>query len=156
MSEERFWLVKENPGTFSIDDLEEHGLTPWYGVRNYEARNNMQEMSQGDRVLYYHSSANPPGVAGLARVEKEAYPDPTQFDEASPYYDEDADPDDPTWYRVDLAYESTFPRFVPLGTIKDDDRLQEMTLVNRSRLSVQPVEPEAFEIITRLGKDTQA
>lgn len=156
MSETSYWLVKENPGTFSIDDLEEHGSTPWYGVRNYEARNNMQAMNQGDKVLYYHSSANPPGVAGVARVEREAYPDETQFDEESPYYDEDADPDDPTWYRVDLAYEATFPRFVPLSEIKDDERLDEMTLVNRSRLSVQPVEPKEFEIIERMAKNSDA
>ncbi len=147
-----YWLVKENPSTFSIDDLEEHGSTPWYGVRNYEARNNMQAMSEGDRVLYYHSSASPPGVAGIARVVKEAYPDETQFDEGSPYHDPDADREDPTWYRVDIGYEETFPRLVPLSEIKADERLSEMTLVNRSRLSVQPVEEDAFEIITRMAK----
>jgi predicted RNA-binding protein with PUA-like domain len=151
MAEDRYWLVKESPSTFSIDDFEEKGSTPWYGVRNYEARNNMQEMAEGDLVLYYHSGANPPGVVGLARVEREAYPDPTQFDEDSPYHDEDATEDDPTWYRVDLTYEDTFERKVPLKEAKADERLQDMTLVNRSRLSVQPVEPEEFEVVLELA-----
>lgn len=152
MPENRYWLVKENPKSFSIEDLEAHGSTPWYGVRNYEARNNMQAMSEGDRVLYYHSSANPPGVAGVARVIQEAYPDGTQFDEESPYHDPDADPADPTWYRVDIAHEATFPRLVPLAEIKDEEALEGMTLVKRSRLSVQPVDGDAFEQITRMAK----
>lgn len=152
MPERSHWLVKESPSTFSIDELEEAGPTAWEGVRNYEARNNMQAMGEGDRVLYYHSSANPPGVAGVARVVKEAYPDPTQFDEGSPYHDPDADREDPTWYRVDIAHEQTFPRLVPLAEIKDDARLDGMVLVKRSRLSVQPVKAEAFETITRLAK----
>jgi predicted RNA-binding protein with PUA-like domain len=148
MSENRqYWLVKESPSSFSIDEFEETGQTPWYGVRNYEARNNMQEMDEGDLVLYYHSGANPPGVVGLARVVREAYADPTQFDEDSPYYDEDATEDDPTWYRVDLAYEDTFDRKVPLSEIKEDERLEDMTLVNRARLSVQPVTPDECAIV---------
>jgi len=145
------WLVKESPSSFSIEDFAEKGSTPWYGVRNYEARNNMQAMDEGDLVLYYHSGANPPGVVGLARVEREAYPDETQFDEDSPYYDEDATEDDPTWYRVDLAYEATFDRKVPLAEIKADDRLQDMTLVNRSRLSVQPVEADEYELVREMA-----
>jgi predicted RNA-binding protein with PUA-like domain len=145
------WLVKESPSSFSIEDFAEKGSTPWYGVRNYEARNNMQAMEEGDLVLYYHSSASPPGVVGLARVAEAAYPDPTQFDEDSPYYDEDATEDDPTWYRVDLAYEATFDRKVPLKEIKADDRLQDMTLVNRSRLSVQPVEADEYELVREMA-----
>jgi predicted RNA-binding protein with PUA-like domain len=151
MPERSYWLVKESPSSFSIDEFEATGETPWYGVRNYEARNNLQAMEDGDLVLYYHSGANPPGVVGLARVVREAYPDPTQFDGDSPYYDEDATEDDPTWYRVDLAYEDTFDRKVPLKEIKGTDELQDMTLVNRSRLSVQPVEPDAFDRVVELA-----
>jgi predicted RNA-binding protein with PUA-like domain len=153
MSEQSHWLVKESPGTFSIDDLEEAGTTAWFGVRNYEARNNMQEMEEGDRVLYYHSGANPPKVVGLARVVEEAYPDETQFDEDSPYHDEDATREDPTWYNVEIEHVETFERSVPLGEIKDREELEDMTLVNRSRLSVQPVEPDEFEVVREMARE---
>ncbi len=153
MPDESYWLVKESPSTFSIDDLEQAGSTPWYGVRKYEARNNMQEMSEGDRVLYYHSGANPPGVVGIARVAREAYPDETQFDEDSPYHDADSDPDDPTWYNVDIEFVERLPRKVPLKEIKADGRLDDMVLVNRSRLSVQPVEPKEFEMVREMAAD---
>lgn len=151
MPERSHWLVKESPSTFSIDELEEAGPTAWEGVRNYEARNNMQEMGQGDLVLYYHSGASPPGVVGVAKVAKAAYPDETQFDESSPYHDEKATRDDPTWYNVDLVHEETLPRKVSLKEIKADGRFDDMVLVNRSRLSVQPVEPEAFSAIRELA-----
>lgn len=151
MPERSYWLVKENPKTFSIEELEEEGPTAWVGVRNYEARNNMQEMAKGDLVLYYYSQANPPGVIGVAKVTREAYPDATQFDEDSPYHDEKSDPEDPTWYHVEIAHEETFPRKVPLSEIKAVDELSEMVLVNRSRLSVQPVEEAAFQRIREMA-----
>lgn len=147
------WLVKQNPASFPIDQLEKEGPTAWVEVRNYEARNNMQEMREGDLVLYYHSSANPSGVAGIAKVVEEAYADPTQFDEDSPYYDEDSDPDDPTWELVDIEHVETFPHLVPLSEIKGDGRLGDMVLVRRSRLSVQPVREKEFEIICEMGRD---
>ncbi len=151
MSQTSYWLVKESPSTFSIDELAEAGPTAWEGVRNYEARNNMQEMAEGDLVLYYHSGASPPGVVGVAKVAKAAYPDETQFDEGSPYHDEDATRDDPTWYNVDIVHEETFPRKVSLKEIKADGRFDDMVLVNRSRLSVQPVEESAFTAIRELA-----
>lgn len=146
------WLVKNNPDDFSIQDLEEEGPTAWVGVRNYEARNNMQEMEVDDLVLYYHSSANPSGVAGIARVVREAYPDHTALDPEHRYFDEDSDHDDPTWYMVDIDHEETFDRLVPLSEIKDDPAFDEMTLVNRSRLSVQPVDEDHFQRLRKLGR----
>ncbi len=151
MSERSHWLVKESPSTFSIDELEEAGPTAWEGVRNYEARNNMQEMAEGDLVLYYHSGASPPGVVGVAKVAKEAYPDETQFDEDHPYFDEKATREDPTWYNVEIVHEETFPRKVSLKEVKDDGRFDDMVLVNRSRLSVQPVAPDEFSAIRELA-----
>ena len=146
-----YWLMKSEPDVYSIDDLERDGSTMWEGVRNYEARNNMREMSEGDLVLYYHSRQSPPGVVGVARVAREAYPDPTQFDEDSPYHDEKSDEDDPRWWLVDVEFVEKLDRTVPLSEIKDEPALSEMVLVNRSRLSVQPVEEEEFEKVKEMG-----
>ena len=146
-----FWLMKSEPSTYSIDDLERDGRTHWDGIRSYAARNVMQEMGVGDRVLFYHSNANPPGVAGLARVVKEAYPDHTAWDPDSDYYDEKSTEDDPRWYMVDVEFVGKLPEFVPLADIKANDELDDMVLVNRSRLSVQPVEPREYEIVCRMG-----
>lgn len=147
-----YWLMKSEPGVYSIDDLEEDGETCWEGVRNYEARNNMQEMEEGDTVLFYHSATRPPGVAGIARVSREAYPDHYAFDPDHDYFDEKSDPDDPTWYMVDVEFVEKFDEPVTLSRIKEDDGLQDMVLVNRSRLSVQPVEKEEFERVRALAE----
>ena len=147
-----YWLMKSEPDVYSIDDLEEDGETCWEGVRNYEARNNMQEMEEGDMVLFYHSATRPPGVAGIARVSREAYPDHYAFDPDHDYYDEKSDPDDPTWYMVDVEFVEKLDEPVPLSRIKEEDELQDMVLVNRSRLSVQPVEKEEFERVRALAE----
>lgn len=147
----RCWLMKSEPNTYSIDDLERDGRTRWDGVRNYQARNLMREMEEGDRVLFYHSNASPPGVAGLAKVVKEAYPDPTARDPDSDYYDEKATEEDPRWYMVDIAFVAQLPEFVPLSEIKEADGLDDMVLTKRSRLSVQPVEPEEYRIVCGMG-----
>ncbi len=149
----RYWLMKSEPGVYSIDDLERDGTTCWEGVRNYEARNNMQEMQEGDRVLFYHSATRPPGVAGVARVEREAYPDHYAFDADHEYYDEKSDRDDPTWYMVDVEFEERFDQPVPLSEIKDNPELAEMVLVKRSRLSVQPVDEEEFRAVLEMGRE---
>jgi predicted RNA-binding protein with PUA-like domain len=146
------WLVKSEADVYSIEDLERESRTPWDGIRNYEARNLMRDrMRPGDLVLYYHSNASPPGVAGIARVASEPYPDPLQFDPASPYHDPKSDPDDPRWILVDVAFVERFPRLVPLQELRDHSGLQDTALLRRKRLSVQPVEPEAFAIIRSLG-----
>ncbi|HSR41623.1 MAG TPA: EVE domain-containing protein [Longimicrobiales bacterium] len=149
---QRYWLMKSEPDVYSIADLEEDGTTCWEGVRNYEARNNMQEMSEGELVLFYHSSTTPPGVAGVARVSREAYPDHYAFDPDHAYHDEKSDPDDPTWWMVDVEFVERFDEPVALSRIKDRDELREMVLVNRTRLSVQPVAEEEFELVRRMGK----
>ncbi|MDX1568104.1 MAG: EVE domain-containing protein [Longimicrobiales bacterium] len=148
-----YWLMKSEPDVYSIDDLEEDGRTHWEGVRNYEARNNMQEMEEGDLVLFYHSATRPPGVAGIARVAKEAYPDHFAFVEDHDYHDPKSDPEDPTWYMVDVEFVSKFDEPVTLAEIKEQDDLEDMVLVNRSRLSVQPVEKEEFERIRSMARE---
>src|SRR5690625_411312 len=120
MPEMRYWLMKSEPGSYSIDDLERDGRTHWDGVRNYQARNFMRdEMRPGDRVLFHHSNAKPPGVAGIAEVVREAYPDHTARDPKSRYFDPKASDDDPRWFMVDIAFVETFDRFVPIGTLRE-------------------------------------
>ena len=149
----RYWLMKSEEDVYSIRDLEEEGTTCWEGVRNYEARNIMRDqMKVGDGVLFYHSNANPPGVAGLARVAKTGYPDPFAFDKKNPYYDPKSDPDNPRWYMVDVEFVEAFPEVVSLEEVKNTPELSEMTLVKRARLSVQPVEKEEFALIRKMGR----
>jgi predicted RNA-binding protein with PUA-like domain len=149
----RYWLLKTEPGSYSIEDLERDGTTYWNGVRNYQARNFMRdEMKEGDPVLFYHSNADPPGVVGLARVVREGYPDHTATQPGSDYFDAKASAEDPRWFMVDIEFEERFPRLVSLATLRDTPGLEKMPLVNRSRLSVQPVSEEEFRIVTALGR----
>ena len=148
-----YWLLKSEPDVFSIDDLARDGTTRWEGVRNFTARNFMRDgMNIGDLVLYYHSNAEPSGVAGVAKVSKRAYPDPTQFDEKSEYYDPTAKKDEPRWVMVDVAFVAKFADFVRLDTLKRDASLAKMLVVRKGqRLSVQPVEKQDFERVVALG-----
>lgn len=149
----RFWLVKSEPSSYSIDDLARDGKTDWTGVRNYKARNTMREMKVGDKVLVYHSNADPPGAAGVAEVCALAHPDRTQFDRKSDYHEPKATPESPVWDCVDLRFVRKFRRLVPLEELRDDDRLTGMLLTSgkASRLSVQPLEKAHFERIVQLG-----
>jgi predicted RNA-binding protein with PUA-like domain len=138
----RYWLMKSEPGDFGIDDLERVGVEPWTGVRNYQARNFMRDMQPGDGVLFYHSNTEVPGIYGIAEVASEAYPDKTQFDRRSKYFDEKASPEVPRWYLVDVRFVRTLKRPLPLDEIRTHaDRLgQEFALIRKgSRLSVMPV-----------------
>ena len=145
--------MKSEPGEYSIDDLGRDGSEHWDGVRNYQARNLMRdEMSVGDRVLFYHSNDKPPGVVGLAEVVREAYPDHTQFDPDDPHFDPKADPDDPRWFMVDVGFVEKFPRKVSLDELKTHPELADMVLLNRSRLSVQPVEKNHFDFVLALAR----
>ncbi|MBW3582564.1 MAG: EVE domain-containing protein [Euryarchaeota archaeon] len=150
----RYWLMKSEPGTYSIEDLEEDGETHWDGVRNYQARNLMRDdMQVGDGVLFYHSNADPPGVAGVAKVVSKPYPDPTQFDPKSKYHDPKADPAEPRWWLVDIAFEERFGNVVALPELKDDTRFDDMMVTQRgSRLSVQPVAKKHFDAVVKLGR----
>ena len=146
----RTWLMKSEPDVYGYDDLERDGRTPWDGIRNYQARNFMRdEMKVGDRVLFYHSNTQPPGVAGLAEVVSEPYPDPTQFEPTSRYHDPKSTPEAPRWMLVDVAPQRRLPRLVTLAEIKADPALAELPLVRRgNRLSIMPVgEAEAARIV---------
>jgi predicted RNA-binding protein with PUA-like domain len=147
----RYWLMKSEPGVYSIDDLERDSSTFWDGVRNYKARNNMRAMKLGDEVLYYHSNAEPPGVVGIARVCREAYPDPTQFDGRSKYFDGKSKTDDPRWWLVDIEFVARLPRLVSLGDVKSEPTLAGMELVRYGRLSVQAVTKEDFARVKHMG-----
>ena len=147
----RYWLIKTEPGSYSIDDLARDGRTRWDGIRNPRARNYLKEMAEGDLVIFYHSSAEPPGAAGVARVAKTAYPDPAQFEAKSDYYDAKATEDDPRWFVVDVQFVEKFPAFVPLPDIRAETSLRDMVLVNNSRLSVQPVEPAEFKKVKQMA-----
>lgn len=149
----RFWLMKTEPATYGIDDLERDGTTPWEGVRNYQARNFMRDdMQPGDGVLFYHSKTDPPGVVGLAKVARAGYPDPTARVPDSKYFDPKASDDDPRWFMVDVAFEERFPEMVPLARLRETAGLEEMPAVNKSRLSVQPVTEDEFRIVRDLGR----
>jgi predicted RNA-binding protein with PUA-like domain len=138
----KYWLMKSEPEVFSIDDLKKKKKTFWDGIRNFQARNFMKnEMKKGDKVIFYHSNADPSGAAGVAEVVKEGYPDHTQFDPESDYYESKATPEKPYWYMVDVKFVSKFKKFVPLSEIKENRKLKNMRLVQRgNRLSVMPVE----------------
>lgn len=144
--------MKTEPHVFSIDDLQKKGVGGWDGVRNYQARNFMKDMKVGDKVLFYHSNADPSGVAGVAEVAKPAYPDPTQFDRKSDYHDPKATPDRPIWFQVDVRFVKKLPRFLSLDELRGQPALADMTLFHRSRLSVQPVTPEQFKFIVGLAR----
>ncbi len=151
----RFWLLKSEPETFSIEDLSRapKKTTGWDGVRNFQARNLLRdEIQVGDGVLFYHSSADPPGVAGTAEVARAGYPDPTQFDPKSNHHDSSADPDEPRWYMVDIKHTQTFSTFVPLPVLRETPALRDMVLLRKgSRLSVQPVTPAEWKTIVAMG-----
>jgi predicted RNA-binding protein with PUA-like domain len=147
------WLIKSEPDVFSIHDLEKVDQEPWSGVRNYQARNYMwREMKVGDPALFYHSNAKPPGIAGLAKVASAAYPDPTQFDKKSEYFDPKATEEKPRWYLVDFEHVATFGELLPLQALKDDNILSEMAVCQKgTRLSITPVLKKHFDRVLKLA-----
>ena len=149
-----YWLIKSEPGCFSIDDLAAapHGTTGWDGVRNFQARNYLRDgMRLGDGLLFYHSVTNP-GVAGLATVAREAYPDVTALDPASDHYDPRSRPENPLWFMVDVRFVARFPQLVPLKALRAVPELAGMELLRKgSRLSVMPVTEAEFACIRALG-----
>jgi predicted RNA-binding protein with PUA-like domain len=147
----QYWLMKTEPDTFGIADLEQRKIEPWTGVRSTFARFYMRKMSVGDDVLFYHSSCNPPGVAGLARVHRTGVVDETQFDPASPYFEPKATREQPIWDCVDVEYVATLPQLVPLPVLRAQKKLAKMVLMRQGRLSVQPVTKAEFEHIVALA-----
>jgi predicted RNA-binding protein with PUA-like domain len=150
----QYWLIKSEPDVYSIDDLARDGKTAWDGVRNYQARNSMRDdMAIGDLVLFYHSNAKPPGVAGVARVCTEPYPDATQFDPKSKYYDASATKEEPRWQLVDVEHVEKIDPIVSLDTLKANaGPLDGMMAIKRGvRFSVQPVDKAHFAHVLKLG-----
>jgi len=158
MAQKRYWLMKCEPGAYSIDDLERDGEASWEGVRNFQARNLLRdEVKVGDGVLFYASNAEPSGVTGVAEVARTGYPDPFAFKRGHRYYDPESDPQHPTWYAVDILFVEKFPEIVPLATLKATPGLADMRVVQKgSRLSVQPVTAREFETVRSLGAATGA
>jgi predicted RNA-binding protein with PUA-like domain len=148
----RYWLMKSEPDEASIDDLANAAkhILPWTGVRNYQARNFMRDaMNVGDGVLFYHSSCPEPGIAGLAEVASTAYPDPTQFDPKSPYYDPKSTQETPRWLLVDVVFKKKIP-LIPLAALREHAELAEMrVLAKGNRLSITPVTEAEWRFITK-------
>lgn len=148
-----YWLMKSEPDEASIADLERAGQLPWTGVRNYQARNFMRDaMRVGDGVLFYHSSCPEPGVAGLAEVASTAYPDATQFDPASKYFDPKSSPEAPRWLHVDVRWRRT-TRLLSLAEMREAPELVSLRVLQRgNRLSITPVSPSEWAaVLKRLG-----
>jgi len=149
------WLLKSEPDSFSIDDLAARPkqTTAWDGVRNYQARNMLREMKQGETAFFYHSSCDVPGIAGIVRVVKEGYPDKTAFDPKDDHYDAQSDPSDPRWFVVDVKLVRKLKRLITLDELRRhaNDELSEMRLLQRgNRLSVTPVSKAEWEFILTL------
>src|SRR5262249_46368611 len=147
------WLMKSEPSAFGIDDLKAKPkqTSHWDGVRNYQARNFMQSMKKGDEVLFYHSSCPEPGVVGIAKVVKEAYPDHTAFDPDDPHYGPKSKPDKPTWMMVDVKFVKKLKRVIGLDEMKADTKLDGFQLLKRgNRLSVLPVTDAHWKAVLAL------
>jgi predicted RNA-binding protein with PUA-like domain len=154
MANARYWLMKCEPAAYTIEALERDGTTSWEGVRNFQARNLIRdEMKRGDGVLFYASNADPSGVTGVAEIAREAYPDPFATKRGHRYFDPKSDPENPTWYAVDIRFVAKLERIVPLDELKATRGLEKMAVVQKgSRLSVQPVTAKEFAIVLRLGR----
>lgn len=152
----KYWLIKSEAEVFTIDDLAraKNQTTHWDGVRNYQARNFIRdEMKIGDKVLFYHSNAEPNAVAGICEVVKEAYADSSAFDPKDIHYDPKSKKESPAWFTVDVKFVKKFSKVIPLSEIKANIKLQKMRLVQPgNRLSVMPVTKEEFDEIVKLGK----
>lgn len=153
----KYWLMKSEPDVFSIDDLakSKNQTTYWDGVRNYQARNYIRdEMKIGDKVIFYHSNAEPPAAVGICEVVKEAYPDFTAFDPKSKYYDPKSKKENPTWFMVDIKLIKKFVKPVPLDEIRKNPKLKNIKLVQKgNRLSVMPLTKDEFDEIVKMGNN---
>jgi predicted RNA-binding protein with PUA-like domain len=152
-----YWLMKSEPDVFGIDDLAKAKgrTTHWDGVRNFQARNFMRDMRRGDRAFFYHSNCDEPGVAGIVKIVKEAYPDHTAFAEGDPHFDADSDPAKPRWYMVDVKLERKFRRTVTLAALREHEQraLKGLTLLKRgNRLSITPVDAVHWKFVLDLAE----
>ena len=148
----KYWLLKSEPSSFSIDDLARVKVEPWDGVRNYQARNFMRDqMSVGERAFFYHSSCPQPAIVGIMEVASQSYPDPTAFDREDPHYDPKSDADNPTWMLVDVKFVSKLKQPLALEQLKREPELADMRLLKRgNRLSVLPVDEKHWKHIVEM------
>jgi predicted RNA-binding protein with PUA-like domain len=152
MNATQYWLMKSEPESYGIDHLKADKTTAWTGVRNFQARNYMRAMKKGDLILYYHSNTKEPGVYGIAKVSKTAYPDPTQFDQESRYFDKRATPKKPIWELVDIAFVKKVKRSVLIDELRKDAATSGMQMLQKgSRLSVTPVTKKEYERVLALA-----
>lgn len=151
---QKYWLMKSEPDSYSIDQLKKDQKTWWEGVRNYQARNfMMQQMQKGDQVLFYHSSCEPPGIAGLATVSHLAEPDATQFDKKSDFFEPKATKEKPMWFCVQVQFDKKFNSLLNLSALRAEKKLQKMALLQKGqRLSVQPVTEQEFHHILKMAE----
>jgi predicted RNA-binding protein with PUA-like domain len=156
MTPTRYWLFKSEPSCYSFSDLmnEPNAIAPWEGVRNYQARNYIRDdMKIGDGVLFYHSSCEVPAVVGTAEIVSAPYPDPTQFDPASEYFDEKAAKDNPRWFLVDIKARKQFSQIVTLAKMKQTKGLENMVVLRKgNRLSITPVTKSEWDIVCKIGE----
>lgn len=157
MPTKKYWLMKSEPTTYSIQDLKKSGKDLWDGVRNYQARNfMMNDMQIGDEVLFYHSNAKPPGIVGLAYISKKAQPDPTAFNSKSKYYDPSSKKENPRWFCVEVGFKRIFKKIISIEKLRQEKKLSKMLLLKKGqRLSVMPVTKEEFTHIIKLGKNNR-
>jgi len=149
----RYWLFKSEPHAYSFEQLQQDGTTPWSGVRNFQARNNMMEMRVGDLGLFYHSSIAEPAAVGMVKVSREAHPDFTAWEKGGEYYDPRSTPEKPVWQMVDVEYVEALPHAVTLARMRAEPRLVGMQLLKKgSRLSVQPLMPHEWKIVLELSE----
>jgi predicted RNA-binding protein with PUA-like domain len=152
----KYWLMKSEPNVFSIDNLAEakNQTAYWDGIRNYQARNFLRDdFKIGDKVIFYHSSSEPPAAVGICEVVKEGYPDFTAFDPDDPHYDPKSKKDNPTWIMVDVKLVKRFISTVTISEMRDNKKLQKMQLLQRgNRLSVMPLTKDEFKEIIKMGK----
>lgn len=150
----RYWLMKSEPGEFSIDDLQRVKVEPWDGVRNYQARNFMRDaMTPGDKAFFYHSNCKTPAIVGIMKIAAAAYPDPTAFDPNDAHYDPKSDPDHPTWLLVDVQFVRKLKTPVTLEAMRREPALAGMRLLQRgNRLSVFPVDKPHWDHVLEMSK----
>ena len=150
----KYWLMKNEPDAFSIEDLERVGVEPWDGIRNYQVRNMIRDdMSVGDQAFFYHSSCKVPGIVGTKEIVSEAYPDHTAFDPEEHYYDSKSDPENPTWLMRDVKFLGRLEEPITLKELRSHPELAEMLILRRgNRLSITPLDPAHWKFIQRLIK----
>ena len=150
-----YWLLKSEPGSFSIDDLRKAKTTIWDGVRNYQARNYLLSADVGDLAFFYHSNAKPPGIAGLGRIVATNVVDPTQFDETSHYYDPKGTRAKPRWHTVKVQFVEKFPNYLSLDELRDTFTGDDLIILRKgTRLSVTPVEGRTASQLLDLARGT--